>query len=172
MALAIWTQLTGYTFPTIQERAIADIALPVSFTIGATFKIISGSLPPGLRLEGSRIIGSAFEVARPTTFKFTIRASVGSSISDRTFNIPVQGEDQPIWLTNEGSLPIGNNQAYFILDSSFVDFQLEALDSDTTAGQELKYFIGNISLKTFSNPIFFRSSGKKSNWTKSLKDLD
>jgi len=142
MALAIWTQLTGYTFPTVQERAVVDLALPVSFTSGVNFKVITGILPPGLRLEGSRIVGSAFEVPRPTTFKFVVRASNGTEIADRTFNIPVQGEDQPIWLTNDGSLPIGNNQAYFILDSSFVDFQLSAVDSDTTAGQQLKYFIG------------------------------
>ena len=35
------------------------------------------------------------------------------------------------------------NQAYFVLDSSVVDFQLQAIDSDLAAGEKLRFFIGD-----------------------------
>lgn len=35
------------------------------------------------------------------------------------------------------------NKAFFVLDSSIVDFQLQAIDNDLTAGQGLYYFIGD-----------------------------
>lgn len=35
------------------------------------------------------------------------------------------------------------NKAYFVIDSSIVDFQLEAIDTDLVAGGSLKYYIGN-----------------------------
>jgi hypothetical protein len=147
--LPSWTVKSGYKFPSIEERSVVDLPLPLDFSnldagddsTEITFTKISGNLPPGLRLEGSHIIGTPFEVARPTDFEFVIRASRGSLISDRTLIIPISGADNPVWVTPEGDLPIGTNQNYFILDSSFVDFQLSATDFDTATGQTLKYFI-------------------------------
>ena len=147
--LPSWTVKSGYKFPSIEERTVVDLPLPLDFTnldagddsTDVTFTKISGNLPPGLRLESSSIVGTPFEVARPTDFEFVIRASRGSAISDRTLIITINGADPPVWITPSGDLPIGTNQNYFILDSSFVEFPLTAIDFDTPTGQTLKYFI-------------------------------
>lgn len=141
--LDIWTERSGYNFGTIPERSSVDISLPLISPIGPgiDYQIIAGQLPPGLRLNNSKIVGSAFEVPRDTEFKFVIRASVGTDFSDRTFFISVTGADIPEWNTTAGALPVGSNDAYYILDNSYIDFQLSVIDADTAAGQELKYFI-------------------------------
>lgn len=145
--LDIWTVRSGFDFGIISEKTILNLSLPVTYqnnfddSVNIDFKVISGSLPPGLRLKDDKIVGSAFEVSRPTTFKFVIRASYNGQLADRTFTMTIDGDDTPEWLTASGSLPIGANDAYFILDNSFVDFQLQVSDSDTAAGQTLKYFI-------------------------------
>jgi len=141
MPLNVWTERSGYSFSTIQERTSINQPLPVAGT--ATYSVISGKLPPGLRIVDDAIIGSAFEVPRSTEFKFVVRASHNNEISDRTFAITVNGADQPVWQTAAGSLPVGPNNVYYILDSSYIDFQLLATDPDTAAGQRLKYFIAS-----------------------------
>ena len=143
MALSVWTERSGYRFDTIQERTIVNLTLPANDSVEITYSVISGKLPPGLRIVNNTIQGTPFEVPRSTDFEFVIRASNGSQISDRTFFWTVEGADQPVWQTAAGSLPIGPNNVYYILDSSYIDFQLLAIDTDTAAGQQLKYFIAS-----------------------------
>ena len=142
--LNIWTEKSGYTFGTIQEGTIVNLALPISYyDPSVSFTVISGSLPPGLRIVSSSIQGTAYEVSRATTFTFCIRATDNGERSDRTFTINVEGADNPDLLNDEGSLPVGSNNAFFILDSSVVDFQIDAIDYDTAAGQTLQFFISS-----------------------------
>ncbi len=147
--LSIWTQKSGYSLGSIQENSIVDIALPVSYSNGfndstsVIFKVISGSLPSGLRLVGDHIIGTPNEVSRITEYVFCIRASYNNTFADRTFKIVIEGADQPTFNTNEGLLPVGTNDTYFILDNSFVNFQIDVTDTDTAAGQTLKYFVSS-----------------------------
>ena len=141
-ALTVWTELSGYSFGTFQERVTFDQSLPVTNDTGVVYSVISGKLPPGVRLEGNHIIGTPYEVARPTTFTFCVRATDdGVGFSDRTFNIVIEGADAPTFVTEAGDLPIGDHQQYFVLDQTFIDFQIEAIDFDTGAGQHLSYFI-------------------------------
>lgn len=143
----IWTVRTNYSLGTIQERTEIDIALPIAQTTSVydssliVFSVIAGQLPPGLRIDSDRIVGVAFEVPRETEFRFVIRANYAGQISDRTFFLTVTGADLPQWNTVPGLLPVGTNDAYYILDSSYIDFQLSVIDSDTATGQQLKYFI-------------------------------
>jgi hypothetical protein len=123
------------------EQQPCNIQLPVNEESGVTYQRISGNLPPGLRLEGSSIVGTPTEVARPTEFTFCIRASKGLDISDRTFVITIEGSDTPEFITPEGNLNLGDPGELFVMDSTFVDYQLQAVDSDTGAGQRLSYFI-------------------------------
>ena len=116
----------------------ATVVLNINFLV--TYSVISGKLPPGLRIVNNTIQGSPFEVPRNTDFEFVIRATNGTQIADRTFFWIVEGADEPTWSTPEGSLSIGTNNQYYILDSSYVDFSLVANDFDTAAGQTLKYF--------------------------------
>ena len=143
MALSVWTQNSGYSFGTFSERNTVNIPLPVTPTPDVTYTVISGKLPVGMRLSGSTIIGTAFEVPRTTEFKFVIRARKNLNFSDRTFSITIEGSDEPQWLTPAGSLPVGPNNAYYILDSSYIDFQLSAIDTDTATGQKLNFFIAS-----------------------------
>lgn len=143
--------VTGLTYVTpgsgvasrlaFSERQTLELSLPVENATGVSYQIISGSLPPGLRLTDNKIIGSAFEVPRLTDFQFCIRASKNGEISDRTFTITIEGEDKPEFITPEGLLNLGDNQELFVMDSSYVDYQLEVIDNDTTTGQQLSYFI-------------------------------
>ena len=107
MALTVWTQPSGYNLGTLSERQTINISLPVSTDVGVTFRLITGKLPPGLRISGSRIVGTPFEVPRTTDYKFVIRASGSAGISDRTFYLTVVGADEPNWLTPAGLLPVG-----------------------------------------------------------------
>ena len=147
--LNIWTKKSGYTFGTIQEGSIVDLELPVTYDFitpdssSATFSVISGSLPAGLRLVNDHIVGTPYEVPRTTEFTFCIRASYNTDIADRTFKITIEGADVPVFTTTEGILPVGPNNTFFILDSSFVDFQISVTDNDTAAGQTLRYFIAS-----------------------------
>jgi hypothetical protein len=143
MALNVWTQASGFSFGILQERTIYNQALPIYYDSGITFTIIAGELPPGIRLKGSMLVGTPFEVPRHTTFKFCIRASNGLDISDRTFTITIDGADAPTFTTQSGFLDIGLYHQYFVLDSTYVDYQIEAYDNDTATGQQLSYFIAD-----------------------------
>jgi hypothetical protein len=135
----LWTQPTGYSLGTIAERTITAINLPITPVDAVT--LIAGTLPAGLRLQNSAIVGTTLEVARTTQSRFVLRARLGSDIQDRTYSITVTGPDAPVWITPAGVLPVGENNALFILDSVYVDYQLEATDTDLSAGDELEYFI-------------------------------
>lgn len=140
MALTVWTERSGYRFTTIEERSVVNQLLPANNSVGITYSVISGKLPPGLRIVNNTIQGTPFEVPRATDFEFVIRASNGTQLSDRTFFWEILGSDEPRWETPSGSLAIGPNDQFYILDSSYVDFSLSAVDFDTAAGQTLKYF--------------------------------
>ena len=139
--LQAWSKKSGYSFGTFEEGTTVSIPLPVVANPNYKISIISGKLPPGLRIKGNNIEGTPIEVARPTEFKFVLRAEYNNEIADRTYKINVVGADIPEILNPTGLLPVGPNETFFILDSSPVDFQLTALDYDTAAGQELNFFI-------------------------------
>jgi hypothetical protein len=134
-----WTVSNNYKLAEIEESTTTSIDLPLETLTGVTTKIISGSLPLGLRLENNRIIGTPFTVDRPVSSKFVIRASTIDGIADRTFFILVEGADDPQWITPEGRLPVGPNGVLFILDNSLIDFQLLATDPDLPAGDSLEF---------------------------------
>jgi hypothetical protein len=136
-----WITPTG-NLGILTERIIIDVPLSATSTVGPiSYSLIAGNLPRGLQLDGNRIKGSPVEVKRYTTSRFVIRASDGIDIEDRTFNLSVDGADVPEWLTKEGFLNIGPAKAYFVLDNAQVNFQLEATDTDLTAGDELEFYL-------------------------------
>lgn len=117
--------------------------LPVQNDSGVSYTVISGSLPPGIILSGNTLTGTAVEVADYTTFTFCIRASKNGEISDRTFKLTIDGPDNPNFITGAGLLNIGTHQQLFALDRTYVEYQLDAFDLDTAAGQKLTYFISS-----------------------------
>ena len=142
MTLEVWTERSGHSFGAFSERVRFLQLLPVvTGIIDITYTLIAGSLPHGLRLVNSEIVGTPYEVSASTEFIFCIRASDGVNVSDRTFKITIDGADEPIFTTAAGSLAIGLHKQYFVLDNTYVDYQIEAFDTDTAAGQHLSYFI-------------------------------
>ena len=145
MPLTVWTQASGSSLGTFQENTSHEIALPISTSTGITFQVISGTLPPGMRLISieALIIGSAYQVPRPTVFEFCIRASGTAGISDRTFKITIEGFSSPEFVTPAGPLDVFTPNQYFVLDSTYVDFQIEAIDTYTPAIDDIRYFIAS-----------------------------
>jgi hypothetical protein len=143
MALNIWTQPSGYNFGTFQEQISVNLSLPVSSSVGITFTVISGSLPPGLNLIGTNITGSPYITQGTPAYEFCIRASDGSSISDRTFIITINGANPPTFITTAGELAVGPAHQLYALDSTYVDYQIEASDLNIVLGNNLKYFIAS-----------------------------
>lgn len=143
MALTVWTEKSGYSFGTFEERQIFNQPLPVENDFEVSYSIISGSLPPGLLLKNKVIAGTPYEVPRRTVFTFCVRARKNTEISDRTFNIIIEGSDSPEFITPAGNIDIGPEQQLFVLDSTFVDYQIEAIDADTATGQHLSFFIAS-----------------------------
>lgn len=135
---------------TFQERIITEIQITAMSSNGIIdFSIIAGSLPRGLRLINTTTFadntttcflkGSPVEVSKLTTSRFVVRASDGVDISDRTFEITIDGADAPTWITPEGYLDVGVVNTHYVLDNSYVSIQLKATDSDITAGDILTY---------------------------------
>lgn len=145
---ALWTAFSGTSLGTLNERSTTTIPLPISSSYdNLTLTKISGELPPGIRIEGLNLVGTPFEVQRTKVFTFVIRASLNEDSSgsfyfeDRTFRITIEGPDNPVWLTPEDLLAIGPNDTFFVLDTAPVDFQLEVIDTDIAAGDQLEFFI-------------------------------
>lgn len=137
----LWTQPSGTLLAELEENVTTTIPLPV--LTRATVSLISGNLPPGMRLSGNTIVGTPYEVARKIEYRFVLRATLDRSIRDRTFKMTVSGPDAPNWVTDPGLLPVGNNNTFYILDSSPIEFQLIATDDDIAAGQTLEYYIAD-----------------------------
>lgn len=140
--ISLWNISTGSELSTFIERKQIELALPIANGFaGVEVEVISGELPGGIRLVGTKLVGTAFEVVRDTVFTFVLRAHWQGYFDDRTVKIVVVGPDAPEWRTPEGLLPVGANNTYFILDSEPIDFQLIAVDSDVSAGDVLDFFI-------------------------------
>jgi hypothetical protein len=141
--LPTWTVPNNYNIGSFSERITVSYSLPVSGDASLTTTVISGELPAGLRVENNAIVGTPYEVARSKSSLFVIRARTTAGVLDRTFNITIEGPDNPNWVTPAGRLPVGPNGVYFILDSSIIDFQLLATDPDLPAGDTLSYYIAS-----------------------------
>ena len=143
MARPSWITNAG-NLATLDEKVISQVSLQASGE-DVEFSLIGGTLPPGMRIDDANIVGTPFEVPKSTTYNFVIRAKNTEGAIDRTFNIIVEGEDPPLWVTPTGDLPIGPNGEYFILNKSPIDYQLSATDTDLQAGQTLEYYLDDLS---------------------------
>jgi hypothetical protein len=136
-----WVTPAGSLGIIVERNTLEIPVVATSNRPSITYSIIAGRLPRGLRLVNNVISGSPVEVRQFTENKFVIRADDGVDLEDRTFSLSVDGSDLPYWLTREGFLKVGSNNAYFVLDNSYVEFQLEADDTDINAGDVLEYYL-------------------------------
>jgi hypothetical protein len=143
MSLTVWTQPSGFSFGSFPEEINFDQALPVSGDSGVTYSIISGDLPGGLELIGRRITGTPYIVSTATTSNFCIRATDGVNISDRTYSITITGVNPLEFVTAAGALAVGMHDQMYVLDSTYIDYQIEAFDLDIATGIDLTYFVSS-----------------------------
>ena len=140
--LSLWNIGNGYQIGILVERNPIEISLPVANGYSdIELEIISGALPTGTRIQGTKIVGTPFEVAIDTVYTAVIRAHWEGHYDDRTLKFVITGADDPQWLTASGLLPVGGTNTYFILDNEIIDFQLLATDNDLPAGDSLEYYI-------------------------------
>ena len=158
---------------TLEERIITSVSIEATTDTGnnITYEVIAGELPRGMILRGNTIQGSPAEVTKFTKYRFVIRANDGDKEKDRTFFIGVDGADLPEWITQEGFLNVGEGQAYFVLDDAQVDFQLEANDPDTVAGENLEYYlVPNSGILPYG--LSLSKTGRITGFTKPIPAID
>ena len=151
MATPVWSTTAG-KIATIDEQVAYSLQLEAntSDSTTITYSVIAGSLPPGMQVTSTGLLtGTPAEVAKRTLYTFVVRATAGTTITDRTFSLDVQGSDAPVFTTAAGQLQLDDSTSvglYWVIDGSSVSLQMQATDSDTRAGQSLVYEIVQGSL--------------------------
>jgi hypothetical protein len=149
MSKPVWstTQPSNVSLGTFIERKTLGVGgVPVIHLLvtgnNVSVSVISGKLPGGLRIDGLTIVGTPYAVIGSVTSRFVLRAKNQDGISDRTFTIKIGGEgDSLAWTTLPGSLPVGANNHFYVLDNSWVEFQFDAIDMDVPSGKYLNYHV-------------------------------
>ena len=151
MATPVWSTTAG-KIATIDEQVSYSLQLEAntSDSTAITYSVIAGSLPAGMQVTSTGLLtGTPAEVAKRTLYTFVVRATAGTTITDRTFSLDVQGADTPTFTTASGQLQLDDSTSvglYWVIDGSSVSLQMQATDSDTRAGQSLVYEITQGSL--------------------------
>ena len=146
MATPVWSTTAG-KIATIDEQVAYSLQLEAntSDSTAITYSVIAGSLPAGMQVTSTGLLtGTPAEVAKRTLYTFVVRATAGTTITDRTFSLDVQGADTPTFTTASGQLQLDDSTSvglYWVIDGSSVSLQMQATDSDTRAGQTLVYEI-------------------------------
>lgn len=146
MAAPVWKTTAG-SLGKINERDYFSLQLEAedADSTTLTYSKIAGNLPPGIELTTSgELRGVPFEVSSRSLYNFVVRASDGTNIADRTFSLQIKGADAPSFVTASGQLDLSDSTRVgnrWVLDGSYIEYQVEAIDTDTAAGQTLVYDI-------------------------------
>lgn len=151
MAAPIWKTTAG-KIAIINEQAFYSYQLEAEDTDSTTltYSKVAGTLPPGIELTTAGVLqGVPSEVATRSLYNFVVRVSDGTNIADRTFSLQVTGADAPVIETPAGQLDLSDSTKptyKWVLDGSYIEYQIEATDADTAAGQILVYDISGGAL--------------------------
>jgi hypothetical protein len=104
----IYPYVIGSYFKSKPIKPNGNFIYPGTYSIS----VISGQLPPGLRISDANIVGTAYSIKVDTNFRFVLRAQNSSGFSDRTLVISVIAQSGLLWETPSGSLPVGNNNLF------------------------------------------------------------
>lgn len=167
----VWQVESPYNLGRFIEKTQAIIDLPIDPASNATLAVIAGELPKGMRLENNQILGAPFEVKRLTKISFVVRATENNIISDRSFEMTIEGEDVPQWLTPEGDLNIGSTftESYWF-DQTNSEFGIyTAINTSTYTKQSILFnegvpsnsvgVNGNFLFDTVNNVFYFKYDG-------------
>ena len=151
MAAPIWKTTAG-KIAIINEQSFYSYQLEAedADSTTLTYSKVAGTLPPGIELTTDGVLqGVPSEVATRSLYNFVVRVSDGTNIADRTFSLQVKGADAPVIETPAGELDLTDSSKptyKWVLDGSYIEYQIEASDTDTAAGQTLVYDIAGGSL--------------------------
>jgi hypothetical protein len=108
MATPIWNTSAGSigTFTALSTVSVQLSASAVLPAVSVTYKIISGSLAPGLSLSEEGVIsGTTQQVSSDISYRFVVRATDNlQNIQDRTFSLTISGIAIPRFITAAGSI--------------------------------------------------------------------
>jgi len=144
MATPVWSTTAG-KIASIDEQVAYSLQLEANTSDSTTivYSVIAGSLPKGMQVTSTGLLtGTPAEVAKRTLYTFVVRATAGTTITDRTFSLDVKGADTPTFTTAAGQLQMEDSTRvglYWVIDGSEINIQVEATDTDTAAGQTLVY---------------------------------
>jgi len=146
MAAPVWKTTAGL-LGVINERDYYSVTLLAedADSTALTYSKIAGTLPTGIELTTGGILrGVPTEVATRSLYTFVVRASDGTNVADRTFSLQIQGADAPVFTTAAGQLDLSDSTRVgvrWVLDGSYIEYQVSATDTDTATGQVLVYDI-------------------------------
>ncbi|MBC8435629.1 MAG: putative Ig domain-containing protein [Proteobacteria bacterium] len=146
MSTPVWSTTAG-KLASIDEQVSYSLQLEANTadSTAITYSVIAGSLPSGMELTSAGLLtGIPAEVSKRTRYTFVVRATAGTTITDRNFYLDIEGADAPTFTTASGQLQLDDSSRvglYWILDGSSLSFQVVASDTDTRAGQSLVYEI-------------------------------
>ena len=151
MTSPVWITNAGF-LGTLTERTAVNIPFSVQGT-GTTFSIISGKLPDGMVLQlvttstnsttTGFIIGNPMSVPTTIQSQFVIRAKNSQGVADRTFKVDVTSNNDPVWVTAGGFLPVGTSGECFAVNEHIVDFQMNAVPNVLFENMKLRYYIAD-----------------------------
>ena len=141
MTNPVWITPAGF-LGTLTERKTTSTTIVAEGT-GISYSVISGSLPIGMYINSTtgRILGTPGSVKLNTDYKFAVRASNTSGVTDRSFSYQVTGPTEPVWVTPAGDLPVGMNGEHYTINKEWVDYSLRA-DTDLSSSK-LSYYIAD-----------------------------
>ncbi len=146
MSTPVWTTTAG-KLASIDEKVSFSQQLEAntSDSTAIAYSVIAGSLPSGMQLTSTGLLtGIPAEVEKRTRYTFVVRATAGSLITDRSFYLDVEGQDNPTFTTASGRLQLDDSTSvgvFWVLDGAQINFQVQATDVDTRSGHSLTYEI-------------------------------
>jgi hypothetical protein len=144
MSGPVWITPAGF-LGTLTERR--TISIPVEATgTGITYSLISGQLPTGVYLNPNTglLLGTPVSVTVDVDSTFVIRATDNNNqVADRTFRFTTSGVDAPVWVTPQGTLPIGLNGELYVINRQYVNYRLRAETDILLSNNSLKYYIAD-----------------------------
>jgi hypothetical protein len=151
MAAPVWKTTAGSLGKINElENFLFQLEAEDADSTALTYSKIAGTLPPGIELTTAGVLqGVPSEVSTRSLYNFVVRASDGTNIADRTFSLQVKGADDPVFTTASGQLDLSDSTRVgnmWVLDGSYIEYQIRATDTDTAAGQTLVYDISSGTL--------------------------
>ncbi len=126
-----------------------NVQIQLSATNTSLIELISGSLPPGLKIDGENqtIFGIPLDKGIDLTYEFVLRASNTTGlngakvIQDRTFRINIDSNLISRILNPEGILRLGNKNDSYVLNNSTVSYQFVYSSTAVPFGQKIIFYI-------------------------------